>query len=264
MMESGGMLYRFHQSLEYVGALIAVSYALCYFWRTPIFILPPEVLQQPVTTIFSRDLDLQTCFSLAYTLGFGFAKPPATIFMTGHFFHTHRLAVLVMLLVSTMLIQDIGILIFPETLSLQILCVFIASFFSSWIYGGVFVYFEGRQRTETLIAMSTFCYILAGTASRATARFVLELGAKAHQMPILIGAVACPISVGLLVLADRAPQARPSSVDVLDRAQRNPVTSSDQRKFMVRFAPGIACLVIPYALLTALRSFRDFYSQVIL
>ena len=125
----GGAFSRFQQTLEYVGVLIAISYALCYFWRTPIFILPPSMLKQPVTRIFSHDLDLQTCFSLAYTLGFGCAKPPATVFMTGRLFHEHRLAVLVALLAGTMLVQCVGILVFSTIPSLQVLCVFISSFF---------------------------------------------------------------------------------------------------------------------------------------
>ena len=51
---------------------MSLSYCLTYFWRYPIFVLPANITQQPV---FSERMDVQACFSLAFILGFGLAKP---------------------------------------------------------------------------------------------------------------------------------------------------------------------------------------------
>ena len=57
----------------------SLAYALSYFWRYPIFILPETILHQRFATIGGTDLDLQAAFSLAFILGFGVAKPFAAI-----------------------------------------------------------------------------------------------------------------------------------------------------------------------------------------
>jgi hypothetical protein len=158
--------------------------------------------------------------------------------------------------------------------------VFISSFFSSWIYGGVFTYLEGRQRTEALVAIATGWYlplsphplvlssshlrryIFAGSVSRALARSIIDGGLSPLYMPLLVGAAACALSVVFLALADRAPAARPSAEDVRMRAERAPITPAQQWAFVRAYAPGLLCVLVPYAIITALRYYRDFYSQV--
>ena len=64
------------------------SYSLSYFWRYPIFILPADILTQPVLVVGGRDLDLQACFSIAFIIGFGCAKPFAAVVVSSPlFFH---------------------------------------------------------------------------------------------------------------------------------------------------------------------------------
>ena len=103
-----------------IGVFIGASYFLVYFWRTPIFMLPLDILRQEVTTLFGRALDLQSCFSMAYILGFGCAKVPAVRFMSSGFFFRHRLAVHAALLCGSMLTECLGILIFSFSPKLQV------------------------------------------------------------------------------------------------------------------------------------------------
>jgi sugar phosphate permease len=138
----------------------AVSYAFTYFWRYPAFMLPPEILEQRVLGA----LDLQACFSLAFIVGFGAAKPPATSFASSPFFFRHRLRVLLLLLTASMLIEGIGLL--ASTPAVQVLAVFVSSFFSSFIYGLELTYLEGRRATELCLAIVTLCLVYAGNASR--------------------------------------------------------------------------------------------------
>ena len=176
----------FMRSPEYLGMVIAVSYFMVYFWRMPVFILPPGILQKPVTQLFGSTLDVQNLFSLAYNLGFFAAKLPGTVLMTGTFFHAHRLRVISFLLISTMLVEGVGVFAFPLLPSVQAASIFVSSFGSSLLYGGIFSYFEGRKATDSLIAIMTFSFILAGTASRATARWALELGCPPFFMPLVM------------------------------------------------------------------------------
>ena len=73
----------------------------------------------------------------------------------------------------------------------QVACVFVSSFFSSWLYGAAATYLEGRRTTEVLLAVLSFFLIYAGNLSRGTAALVLEAGCPPLLMPLAIGAVAC-------------------------------------------------------------------------
>ena len=93
----------------------AGSYALSYFWRYPVFVLPAAILDQPV---WGR-LDLHHCFSLAFILGFGLAKFPAASVVSSSFFFRHRLGVLLFILTGSMLIEGVSLL-FVESVSLSL------------------------------------------------------------------------------------------------------------------------------------------------
>ena len=43
----------------YLGLLTASCYALTYFWRYPIFVLPAHTLATPVASVFGRELNFQ-------------------------------------------------------------------------------------------------------------------------------------------------------------------------------------------------------------
>ena len=50
----------------------------------------------------------------------------------------------------------------PSSPCRQVACVFVSSFFSSWNFGGVITYIEGRRSTETMVAVLSFFFIYAG------------------------------------------------------------------------------------------------------
>ena len=70
----------------------------------------------------------------------------------------------------------------------------------------------------------------------------------------MTGLVTCPIACALVVVLHYAP--RPSAADVAARSKRAPMTSAQRRAFLCAFAPGIALLIVGYAMLTAIRSVR--------
>ena len=142
----------------------AGSYALSYFWRYPVFVLPAAILDQPV---WGR-LDLHHCFSLAFILGFGLAKFPAASVVSSSFFFRHRLGVLLFILTGSMLLEGVSLLFVESVYWVSIVGVFLSSFTSSWLYGMMLTYLEGRRTTEKMLAIITFCLIYAGNASRGT------------------------------------------------------------------------------------------------
>ena len=105
-----------------------------------------------------------------------------------------------------------------------------------------------------------FLYIFAATASRATARALIEAGVPDFEMPLAIGAVALPVSLALLYTAERAPASQRSGVDLAQCGERQPVTSREQLAFVRSYAPGILCIVLTAAIVGSLRLFRDSYT----
>ena len=132
----------------------AASYALSYFWRYPVFMLPDHVLSSHVTTLFGRPLDLAGALSMAFVFGFGCAKPFAMSLVTSPFFFRHRLACVLGLFVGSAAIEGLGVMAAgPERGGLVALCVLASSFLSSFLFGASVTYLEGRRATEKLLAV---------------------------------------------------------------------------------------------------------------
>ena len=173
-----------------IGVGVALAYSLSYFWRYPIFILPKEILNQHVATVFGTKLDLQACLSMAFILGFGAAKAPMAAFVSSPTFFRRRLATLTTMLITSMLLEGVGIWAFAAHPPLQVVCVFLSSFISSGLYGACYgAYLEGRRSTETLLAIVSGFLIYAGNLARGCASWVLSLGVPPDLMPLAIGAV---------------------------------------------------------------------------
>ncbi|KAL1530866.1 hypothetical protein AB1Y20_001760 [Prymnesium parvum] len=239
----------------------SAAYALSYFWRYPIFLLPQQDLSRRVATLFGRDLDLHACFSLAFILGFGAAKAPAMSFAASHFFFSHRLACILALLVASMLIEGGGIVLFAAQPPLQVVAVFLSSFLSSLLFGLIVTYLEGRQATERMLAVMSGMLIYAGNLSRGAASAVLRCGVAPSRMPLVVGGAACPAACLLLLVTHNSP--RPSAADRAARMRRTAMTAKARYAFLRSWALGIGALTLAYALLTGLRSVRDLYSKQI-
>eukprot|EP00588_Corethron_pennatum_P003838 CAMPEP_0194288154 /NCGR_PEP_ID=MMETSP0169-20130528/36230_1 /TAXON_ID=218684 /ORGANISM="Corethron pennatum, Strain L29A3" /LENGTH=513 /DNA_ID=CAMNT_0039035069 /DNA_START=80 /DNA_END=1621 /DNA_ORIENTATION=- len=253
--------YDFHP--EWSTAAIAVSnsvaYALSYFWRYPVFMLPSEIADRHAATLFDRDLDTQVCLSLAFVLGFGCAKPLAMGFVTSPSFFRWRLEYILGLMAGSALVEGFGTLLFRDSGAAIALCVFVSSFLSSFLFGAMVTYLEGRRATETLLAVSSGCLIYAGNASRGAAAAVLGTGLPPAAMPLLVAAVACPIACVLVVAVDAAP--RPSPEDVAARSARGDMDGRAKRAFCRDWRAGVCGTLVPaYALIAAVRSFRDLYA----
>lgn len=243
---------------------LALAYSATYFWRYPVFVLPLDTLEQTVFTIHGNDVDLQTSYSLALTLGFGSAKISAVSIMSSQFFFRNRTMFIMGTLWVSFLFMAVGTLVFfsEDVLYLQVICLFCSFYFSSWIYGAMLSFIEGRMGTEALLATMNFFYIYAGNASRGTGQLLLNGGVSARSMPAVVGAIFCPLASLLLWYASKIPA--PTAYDIKHRAKRVAMPSEQRYAFLLQNALGLICMLIPYALLSGMRSFRDFYSQQVM
>ncbi len=245
-----------------VGLTASGAYALTYFWRYPIFLLPPAFLSTHVATLGGKPLDLQSCFSLAFTLGFGAAKLPAMRLVSSPAFYRARLSLIFALQLASMLAVGAGVACFARRPQLLVACVFVSSFLSSFLFGAILTYLEGRETTELLLAITQAGLIVAGSASRGLAAAVVaHTPLPARLMPLAIGLLACPLSMALVAATHRAPP--PSPADIALRSSRAPLSPARQLRFLRAYCPGIATLFGAYAVMVALRAYRDFYSQQI-
>mmetsp|Transcript_20500 Transcript_20500/g.34501 ORF Transcript_20500/g.34501 Transcript_20500/m.34501 type:complete len:496 (-) Transcript_20500:1467-2954(-) len=253
--------YGASESVWLHGIALALSYSATYFWRFPIFVLPIDTLEQTVFTIGGQDIDLQTSYSLALTIGFGLAKMSAVSIMSSPFFFRHRTLFLACTLWVSFFLMALGTFAFysEHVLYLQVICLFCSFYFSSWIYGGMLSFIEGRLGTEALLATMNFSYIYAGNASRGTGQLMLDGGVSGRAMPAVVGMIFCPLSTLLLLYASKIPP--PSARDIQSRAKRVAMSSDERKSFLRRNAMGLICMLLPYALLSGIRSFRDFFSQ---
>eukprot|EP00854_Cymbomonas_tetramitiformis_P005204 gene5204-6329_t len=249
------------RSTTIIAFTTALSYSLTYFWRYPIFLLPDDILSKPVVTLFEKKVDLHSAISMCFILGFGVAKLPAIRIMTSPFFFRNRCSVLISLYAISMLVECGGIYVFQSSPPLQAVSVFISSFFSSWIFGGLITYIEGRQKTETLLAVLSSFYVYAGNLSRGTASLVLKMGTPPLLMPLIIGSVTMPLASLLLIITDKSPG--PSRADVQSRCKRSPMSTRRQWLFVADWGFGIGAMLMTYSVLTGIRSFRDFYVKQI-
>lgn len=253
-------------SIWRLGLTLGAGYALNYFWRYPIFLLPKTILDEHVLSIGRTPLSLHTCLSLAFTFGFGLGKFPATSVMTSAIFFSRRRSVMLALLIVPMFLATLPPLLLlaaPGAAArvVVVLGLLISCCFQSWVYGGVLTYVEGRLKMETLLAVFTALFIYSGNLSRGAASLVLSFGLQAEAMPLLLGACACALSSVFIISADRLPG--PSKMDVAARCERKHMSAAQRWAFARTWWLGIASMIVSYATMTGLRSFRDFYAKQI-
>eukprot|EP00929_Paragymnodinium_shiwhaense_P082796 TRINITY_DN43819_c0_g1_i1.p1 TRINITY_DN43819_c0_g1~~TRINITY_DN43819_c0_g1_i1.p1 ORF type:complete len:497 (+),score=56.36 TRINITY_DN43819_c0_g1_i1:74-1564(+) len=243
-----------------LGVSSSLAYFLVYFLRYPILMLPKEIAHQHLATILGKTITLQEGLSLAFQLGMGLAKPMAVAVMSSPIYFNNRLLMLSCLNILTAVVVSLPVALSHGSPGWAVLGFFLGSFPTSWVYGGMIAYFEGRTTTEAILATNTLAFVFAGSASRGAATAVAQAEiVDAAWMPALIsGVVILPILFFTFVMS-RAPN--PSNYDKRLRAPRRGMTSAERSAFFMEFAIGISLILFSYALLTACRQFRDMFNQ---
>jgi hypothetical protein len=220
--------------------------------------IPDEIAQQPFGTYFGTDVSTKDAMSLAWQLGFGLAKIPAVWVMTSPLYFNNRFSMLIFLNVL-----QVACFCLPLALSAgapvpTVLGLFLGTFPTSWVYGGLVSYFEGRAATDLILAISSIGWIFAGSASRGRALWVLSMGVPGIYMPLVISAFCLPIMAALFWMVDQSPG--PNAHDKALRRERRSMTSEEKRIFVKVSWPGLLMVMILHGTLSAVKQYRDLFN----
>ena len=129
------------------------------------------------------------------------------------------------------------------------------------VFGLVLGFLEGRRMTEALTAGLSTSFILADGATKSVGAWLLTRGVSEEWMPAVAGLLFLPpLAICVAMLAQVAP---PTALDVEARTERPTMQRHERRSFVVRYAAGLAPLVVFYLLVTILRSLRgDFAPEL--
>ncbi len=144
---------------------------------------------------------------------------------------------------------------------LHVLCLFLNGLPLGMVFGLVLGYLEGRRNSEALAAGLCASFILADGVTKSVGTWVLEQGSPERWMPAIVGAIFLGPLLIFVAMLTRIPP--PGHHDVSHRSERTPMSSEERRSFSRRYATGLALLVIPYLLVTIVRSIRaDFAPEI--
>ncbi|MGE3544687.1 MAG: DUF5690 family protein [Kofleriaceae bacterium] len=129
------------------------------------------------------------------------------------------------------------------------------------VWGVVFSFLEGRRTSEVLGAGLSCAYVVASGAVKSVGAMLLAAGVSEAWMPATTGLLFLPAF--LLAVRGLSLLPAPSADDVAARVQRQPMSATERRSFVVRYLPGLLLLVVVYLFLTAYRDFRDNFAAEI-
>lgn len=236
----------------------AVGYLFVYMLRYPITVLT-EIRAQEFGEIFGVNFLVSDSMSIAFLLGFGLAKVPATFVMTSPLYFNHRFAMITFLNLLTGLFIAVPCALSNGDPYWTTLGLFLGCFPSSWVYGGMMAWFEGRVLTDFILGCTTPAYIISGGVSRSAAKNLIAAGYEERWVPFMIFAVVL-IPMTLCFLATDY-SAKPSKFDISLRKERTSMSKEKMWDFVKDFAFPVSILMLAYATITGVRQFRDLFSD---
>ncbi|MEA9414206.1 DUF5690 family protein [Flavobacterium sp. PL02] len=164
-------------------------------------------------------------------------------------------------LIGFILISELALLGFAVTPApYNILFLFINGLPLGMIWGIVFSYIEGRKVTELLGVILCSSFIVSSGAAKSVGLFVLKvLGCNEFWMPFVSGLIfIIPLIIFSLFL-EKIPN--PTTEDLALRSKRKPLKRKERILLFNQFAFPLTIIIIFYAMLTAMREFRDNFAR---
>lgn len=140
----------------------------------------------------------------------------------------------------------------------QVIMIFWSAIPSTYIWGFIVFYVEGRRSTELIVMIIYMLLIMASGISKTLATSMMNAGVSENWMPYycgLVGLVGCIIFTLLLNLAPP-----PTEEEMKQRRTRNVCTREQQWVFFKEFYVGLLCLFITYGMIASTRNYRDSYA----
>lgn len=140
-------------------------------------------------------------------------------------------------------------------------CVFLNGLSQGMMFGLVLAFLEGRQMTELLVAGLCASFIVADGVVKSLGTWLLTQGYSEFWMPAVAGLMFLPVSLFFVWMLRQIRE--PTTLDEALRSPRVPMTLTDRWHMLQKHAPGLACIVVMYFLVTILRSMRaDFAPEI--
>lgn len=196
-------------------------------------------------------IDLKILFITSQTIGYTCSKFLGIKFIS-EMFPKKRITNLLLLIG----ISWIALLTLPVLpLNLKFLAFFFNGIPLGLIWGLVFSFLEGRQKTELLaVALSSSFIVSSGVVKSVGLEFLIA-GVDQFWMPFLTGMVFIPLLLlGVKLLSKMPP---PSIEDNIQRSKREPMNGKERTNFLLEFGLGTLFIIIIYMALSAYRDYRD-------
>lgn len=236
----------------------SIGYMFVYMLRYPITVLS-ATRSQSFGRVFGVSFSVADSMSLAFLLGMGLAKLPATLVMTSPLYFNQRFRMIMLLNVLTGLFITVPCALTGGDPHWTTLGLFLGVIPTSWVYGGIMTYYEGRTSTDLILAVTAPAYIISGGISRSAGQTLLDWGLEEHWVPLTIFlAVLLPMAICFYV-TDTAP--KPNAHDRMLRKERSAMSTETMREFGSDMKIPLVMLITVYSVLTAIRQFRDMYAD---
>jgi Family of unknown function (DUF5690) len=139
--------------------------------------------------------------------------------------------------------------------------VFLNGLSQGMMFGLVLAFLEGRRMTELLVAGLCASFIVADGVVKSLGTVLLNRGISEFWMPATAGLIFLPLALFFVWMLRQIRE--PTILDKSLRSPRVPMTLADRWHMLRKHAPGLACIVTMYFLVTILRSMRaDFAPEI--
>ncbi|MFW0739195.1 DUF5690 family protein [Flavobacterium sp. T12S277] len=201
-------------------------------------------------------IDYKILLILAQVLGYTFSK-----FLGIKIISELKSARRILYLITFIAISELALLGFALVPApYNILFLFINGLPLGMIWGIVFSYIEGRKTTELLGVILCSSFIVSSGAAKSVGIFVLKvLGCNEFWMPFVSGSLFIVPLIVFSLFLEKIPN--PDSEDLALRSERKPLSKKERASLFRQFAFPLTILIIFYAMLTAMREFRDNFAR---
>jgi MFS family permease len=164
-------------------------------------------------------------------------------------------------LIGFILISELALLGFAlAPAPYNILFLFVNGLPLGMIWGIVFSYIEGRKATELLGVILCSSFIVSSGAAKSVGLFVLKvLGCNEFWMPFVSGLIFIIPLILFSLYLEKIPN--PTDEDLQLKSKRKPLGKKERISLFNQFAFPLTTIIIFYAMLTAMREFRDNFSR---
>jgi hypothetical protein len=203
-------------------------------------------------------LDYKIALVLAQVLGYAVSKMIGVKFIAEVTPNRRAGAIVVLIFMSWLALLLFAVVPAPW----NVCAMFLNGLPLGLIWGLVFGFMEGRRTSEVLGAILCASFIVSSGAVKSVGKLLMDdWHISPFWMPAAAGAMFFPL-LGLSVWALwQLPP--PSPQDEAARVRRAPMDGAARTRFLQRYGPGIALLVLSYVLTTAIRDFRDNFAAEI-